>query len=84
MSGGAYALLGMQLGDVILNWERKSAPYRRPKPILDEIGPGLILFPPPYTVDVDRTRIDARYVIVMQLSGGRTLNEGLQLGRTCR
>ncbi|CAK8990489.1 unnamed protein product [Durusdinium trenchii] len=28
MSGGAYALLGMQLGDVILNWERKSAPYR--------------------------------------------------------
>ncbi|CAK9078125.1 unnamed protein product [Durusdinium trenchii] len=65
MSGGAYALLGMQLGDVILNWERKSAPYRRPKPILDEIGPGLILFPPPYTVDVDRTRIDARYVIVM-------------------
>lgn len=28
MSGGAYALLGMQLGDVLLNWERKSAPYR--------------------------------------------------------
>ena len=28
MSGGAYALLGMQLGDVVLNWERKSAPYR--------------------------------------------------------
>ena len=30
MSGGAYALLGMQLGDVLLNWERKSAPYRLP------------------------------------------------------
>eukprot|EP00438_Fugacium_kawagutii_P019977 Skav222687 [mRNA] locus=scaffold1471:107854:115006:- [translate_table: standard] len=29
MSGGAYALLGMQLGDVLLNWERKSAPYRQ-------------------------------------------------------
>ena len=28
MSGGAYALLGMQLGDMLLNWERKSAPYR--------------------------------------------------------
>ena len=31
MSGGAYALLGMQLGDVLLNWERKSAPYRLPR-----------------------------------------------------
>lgn len=28
MSGGAYSLLGQQLGDVLLNWERKSAPYR--------------------------------------------------------
>eukprot|EP00931_Biecheleriopsis_adriatica_P060620 TRINITY_DN36417_c0_g1_i1.p1 TRINITY_DN36417_c0_g1~~TRINITY_DN36417_c0_g1_i1.p1 ORF type:complete len:557 (+),score=98.00 TRINITY_DN36417_c0_g1_i1:176-1672(+) len=28
MSGGAYALLGIQLGDVVLNWERKSAPWR--------------------------------------------------------
>ncbi|CAJ1393057.1 unnamed protein product [Effrenium voratum] len=28
MSGGGYALLGMQLGDVLLNWERKSAVYR--------------------------------------------------------